>query len=178
MAAIARNSGNSAVFYVDSAGHLQALEWDWVGGWQAPQQVLPAAMPVAFGSPVSVVERRVNATGDPIIDNDTLDAFTVGQDGHVLHARWRYGDDNYKWNPARAEEITALATGGAAIGAITPYAGTIQVSARRDMSSLLYTWFENVENNANNWQKGELLDGGGTLKCGDRTGRQRTLDVQ
>ena len=165
IAAVSRNSNHTDVFYIDGYGKLLALAWQ--GGWGAPVQILPDTMPLQVGAPVAAVVRKVNASGDPTIDNDHLDVFTIGQNGHVLHEPWRYGDDNYTWNPTRAEQLAATATVGGDIGASALYAGTIEVAARRADSSLVYTWIENVEENVNNWQLGAIGDGDGTSACGN-----------
>lgn len=33
---------------------------------------------------------------------------------------WRYGDDNYLWNPGRAEQLAAIAPVGAEVSACPP----------------------------------------------------------
>jgi hypothetical protein len=62
------------------------------------------------------------------------------------------GDDNYLWNPGRAEQLAAIAPVGAEVSAWAPWAGTIQVATRKGDGTLVHTWFEDVENGVDNWQ--------------------------
>ena len=163
--AISRNSHHTDVFYVDAYRKLQALAWD--NGWGAPQQVVPDKYALQYGAPVAVVSRKVNATGDPIIDNDHLDVFTVESTGHVLHGTWRYGDDNYTWNPVRAQELAQTAPAFAPIGAAALEAGAIQVAAKNLDSTMAHTWYEDVEDIVSNWQNGQVYDSNGTEPCGN-----------
>ena len=134
-------------------------------GWSAPQPIIPASLDMDAGAPISVVGRRVNGTGDPLVDNDQLDVFAVERSGKIVHAHWRYGDDNYTWNPAHAEELTTAAPSGATIGALALWPGTIQVAARRNDFTMAHAWVEDVEAIGGNWQNGDVADSTGTSLC-------------
>ena len=166
VAAISRNSSHIDIFFIDTfVSTLEVMSLD-TNGWSSPTAIVPASLPVVAGAPIAVVGRRVNATGDSLVDNDQLDVFTVGSSNQILHEHWRYGDDNYGWNPARAEMIATTAPAGAPIGAVAMWPGTIQVAARRNDFTMAHAWVVDVEALGNNWQNGDVRDGTGTSMCG------------
>jgi hypothetical protein len=81
-----------------------------------------------------------------------MDVFTVGANGHILHTPWAYGWDNFSWNSLHTEQLNVMASPGAPIGAVAPYAGSIQVAARKADGTNVETWFENVERGQLVWQ--------------------------
>lgn len=165
IASVSRNSHNIEVLYVDGYAKLQALEWN--NSWGQPMQVVPDAIKLPYAAPITIVSRKVNAVGDPVIDNDHLDAYVVDSNGKVAHTPWRYGDDNYRWNPAHTEELAQIGLPGAQIGAAAPEAGRMQVAIKKIDSTMGHTWYEDVENLSPNWQNGDVWDGNGTQPCGN-----------
>jgi hypothetical protein len=148
VAAVSRNPQRLDVFFIDTSNRLQTLNWN--GTWATGLELVTAD--AAPHGEIAVVARKVDTTGHPMSDNDHMDVFTVAPDGRIVHAPWRYGDDNYRWNAARAQKLAVSAAPGAPIGAVAVHGGTIQVVARRADGSLAKTWYEDVERGQLYWQ--------------------------
>jgi hypothetical protein len=151
IAALTRNAGSIDLFYVDPFGEVKNMLFNTADHSVIVQAVTNLGVARAGGG-VAAVARKVDSFGDPLRDNDHMDVFTIGRDGHIVHVPWRYGDDNYAWNPGRAESLAAIAQPGAEISAIAPYAGSIQVAAKKPDGTLVHTWYEDVELDQINWQ--------------------------
>jgi len=134
----------------DSDAYLYDLIWS--GSWASTLQKV-TDMPLAATSRVAAVTRKVDITGDGDRDSDHMDIFVVGTDGHLIHNQWRFGADNFLWNPSRNERLDATASTIGQVGAISPWPGTIEVGAQLPDGTLQKTWFEDVEILGIGWQK-------------------------
>ncbi|HZS35268.1 MAG TPA: hypothetical protein VFF06_00500, partial [Polyangia bacterium] len=119
LAAIARGelgADQIDLFAVDGRGVLENVTFTpgwplFYGGrcygtrstFSAPQALTNAATLAFAGAPVAVVSRKVDTadTGDLYADrtanHDHVDAFTVGQNGFVIHAPWIAGQNGWSW---------------------------------------------------------------------------------
>jgi hypothetical protein len=152
LAAVSRSLNRIDLFFVDAYGKVRTVWYE--GGWSASaqQQIAPDALPGVRGGGIAVVARKVDLSGNALVDNDSLDVFTVGQDGRILYIPWRFGDNNFAWNPGAAQALSTTAQPGGPIGAISPNPGAIQVAARRSDGSIAKTWYEDVQRGQLIWQ--------------------------
>jgi hypothetical protein len=152
MAGVSRESNRLDVFVVDEGGLMRTTRWTRETGWATFAEVMTSSsMAAPPGAPLAVVSRKVDvatAAFDPVSEetnNEEMDVFVVGSDGHLIDAHWRFGDNGYRWSPADARVLSATAAPGGAIGAVAPYAGAIFVAAARSDGTLTKTWFEDLE---------------------------------
>ena len=139
-------------FWVNMSGNVVTQWWDGVNWSDHLVQVTSSAYPIARWGSVAVVARKVDVKNDPMADNQHMDVFAIGVDGHVLHVPWAYGMDNFSWNAAHTEVLGAVAESTGTISAIAPWAGSIQVAARKSDGTTTKTWYEDVEPSNIVWQ--------------------------
>lgn len=140
------------VFWVNTSGNVVTQWWDGVSFSDHLTQVTPSDHPVWPLGTLAVVPRRVDLKNDSMADNEHMDLFAVGLDGHIIHVPWVYGMDNYSWSQAHAESLYVTADPNGTVGAIAPWAGSIEVVATKTDASIAKTWYEDVEPSNIIWQ--------------------------
>lgn len=156
IAGVSRDANRLDLFVVDNYGLVRTT--GWYGAWQSGSSAItPSTLAAPPGAPLAVVSRKVDVALSTdaeaeLTNNEQMDVFVIGNDGHVVNAHWRFGDNSYSWNPADAHALSAIAAPNAAIGAVAPNAGSIFVAAARADGTLAKTWFEDLELAGPHWQ--------------------------
>ncbi|MGZ3416951.1 MAG: hypothetical protein ACXVEE_03745 [Polyangiales bacterium] len=156
LAGVSRDANRLDLFVVDTYGLVRTT--GWYGAWQPTSTAItPSTLPAPPGAPLAVVSRKVDVAlstdaGFELTNNEQMDVFVTGNDGHIVDAHWRFGDNSYSWNPADAHALSTVAAPNGAIGAVAPNAGSIFVAAARADGTLAKTWFEDLELSGPHWQ--------------------------